>query len=483
MVASQTSSAPNIPDDDAAWPGWRDLSPLEVLMSHRDNPNQPMVITALFGFESALPDDWVESVFAARVAHHPRFRATLATTFGRKRFVPLPTCDETRRVPPGVVHTEAPVDAAASPEERVAAFRARVDALASTPLPMDQPLWAIHHFPGFVRDAPASTDASTILLRVHHCVGDGVSLVKYCFKYVADGKTEVDGVRPEIQQPRRETEQRVVRSFCSSPRVAFSRVYQYMSDVANTFTGPFIPDATTVYSAGLLGKQKFMNFAPEIPLADVKAVSKELGFTVNTVLSACVTAAVREYMLRHGGRDKLPAASQLHAVLAFNMHVVGSTGVTLSNKVALLPIGLRVAEEDPDIRLQMVADDTNAVKVGSRPALTVAAFKVLELLPEVIRRPLWRHMTKSTTIVWTNVPGPREKVLISGKTLDSISVAAPADGHCGLVFTLFSYAGQCSLCVSGDGARIKHPDELVALFMEEFNRLQNKRLRERSSAI
>lgn len=441
-MAAPPGNRPHASDDEA-WPGWRKLSPLEVLMSRSNSPNQPMVISAMFGFESILSDGWVHDVFASRLAYHPRFRSTLRPSFTGQHFAYLPSCEKPGRVPPGVVHVEAPADSGASASERSATFRQRVNELASHPMRVDRPLWAVHYFPGYATDKPEKTDAGTILLRVHHCVGDGVGLVKYCFKFVADAKGDLDRAKPPPF--RRECEAAEKLSFWSDPLSFFKQGLLFARQVYETYGGVVVSDAKSIYNSGALGKEKFMEFSPQLPLSDVKAVAKSLGFTVNTVFSACVTAALRGYLLRHGNCDQLPDPKRFHAALAFNMHSAGPSTTSLSNKVALVPVELHISVSDPDVRMELTANDMHELKAGMRPVLVATAFKILMLLPDKLRRPLWYHMTRRASVVWTNVPGPQEKSLIDGKRIDSIGVAAPTDGDCGLVFTMFSYANQCSL--------------------------------------
>lgn len=442
-------------------------------MSGNDNPCQPMVISALFGFESVLPNSWVEDIFASRLACHPRFRSFLRTTPTGQHFEYLPKCEERGCVPPGVVNFVAPADSSASAAERSASFQQRMNELASAPMRVDGCLWTVHYFPGFSTCNPEKADASTILLRVHHCLGDGVGLVKYCFEFVADKHANAPSARPP--PPRREAKpDQASSSFWGNPKATLKYGLHVALNAVDVFIGTFLPDTTTVFTSRALGKEKFMEWGPDLPLEDVKTVAKALGFTVNTVLSACVTTALREYLLRHGDGGMPPKGRKFHAAIAFNMHSLRSSDVSLSNKVLLLSVGLHVAEANPDLRMKLVAESVDDLKSGVKPTLVSFAMNMLMLLPSALTRPLWNRMTRRISVVWTNVPGPREKSAIAGRSIDSIKVSAPVDGDCGLAFTMFSYAGRCSLCVGGDYGRVRHPGVLIDSFVKEFRRLHAK---------
>lgn len=451
-------------------------------MVEGDDPAQPVVITALFGFSSAPPLSWVTSVFATRLAAHPRFRATLTRTRRGYTFTPLPPSSPSP--PAGVVHAERAADPEASPADRIAAFHARVSQLASASLAPDKPPWRLHFFPGFYLGDPARTDAATVVLRVHHGIGDGLSLVKYCFMRVAD--KPLDGTsRADMLAPRRERERvraeageaaaaaagaaagPLSRNVCGMAR----RAKMAVVDALGVYFGTAIPDSKNPFNSVELTTRKFVHFIPpdRIPLADLKAAARRLGVTVNAVLFASLTGAVREYLRRHDreiGADRHPA--RFHAALAFNMQKMMTEEVSVNNLVVLLPVRMRIEESDAVERLKLAELDSNRVKVGYAPFYSASAFKLLASFPRSIRGPIWKHLTRRISCIWTNVPGPPKKVQVDGRDVDTISFAAPADGHGGVIFSLFSYNGLCSFSLSGDSGRVAHPEELASLFLSEL---------------
>jgi diacylglycerol O-acyltransferase / wax synthase len=75
-------------------------------------------------------------------------------------------------------------------------------------------------------------------------------------------------------------------------------------------------------------------------------------------------------------------------------------------------------------------------------------------------------------VVVTNVPGPREQVMLSGRRLLGVVGWAPASGSVGLTVSIFSYAGQVVVGVAADTALVPHPELLVAGFHEELEALR-----------
>jgi WS/DGAT C-terminal domain len=80
-------------------------------------------------------------------------------------------------------------------------------------------------------------------------------------------------------------------------------------------------------------------------------------------------------------------------------------------------------------------------------------------------------LTKRVSLVYTNVRGPLSKVSVDGQEVSSIQIAAPADGSGGVVVSIFSYANQVNICISGDKARILHPAHLGTMIVMELEQL------------
>jgi diacylglycerol O-acyltransferase len=75
------------------------------------------------------------------------------------------------------------------------------------------------------------------------------------------------------------------------------------------------------------------------------------------------------------------------------------------------------------------------------------------------------------TLVATNVPGPREAVSVAGTKLGGLTFWVPQAGHLGLGVSLFSYAGQVTVGVAADAARMPDPHALIRAFHDEMEAL------------
>jgi hypothetical protein len=515
---------------------WQECTPLEQLMADGVNPlNTPIITgmspyesillkylssvatfcqlltrlscyslphligTALFGFgpeQTGVNIHWVKNVFAHRLTTHPRFRATIQYTkvLSRAYFVPLPgdaSLDDhviEERIPGGSVVS------------RKAAFDKRIDAILSEDLPMDRPLWRLHYFSNWYSDSSNNTGA-TLVLRVHHVIGDGVALVYYCGLAISD---EI----PERPVPRRQR-----TNTCASDMIRnLSKFGRFCADAAFVLAGTAMPDPRNALNAGVMSGKKTMYHVPHCNALRVdvlKTSSKRLGCTINDIFSAALTGALRRYLASHD--SAYDPRIRLHSAMAFNNHVLSGTGsVSLNNKVVLAAMRQHIDLVTPAARLRKSVEQNSGLKTSSIPALTTFAFGVLTAMPSSkLRGLLWNRLlphpcrftsnrlhvhlyigfltdvqflichspyredfTRRISITSTNIRGPtKDKIYVDGQRVDSIVVAAPLDGEGGTIVTIFSYENRVSLCVSGDKAKICHADKLGDAMAAELESL------------
>lgn len=446
-------------DDESKWPNWRRLEPLELLMVEGVNPNNPVVITALFSFAESLTLDWIKSNVLVRLIAHPRFRSTVQySKYGRASFVPVHDLQSLQNL----VLEENQVPANQSEELRHAAFTDRINTIQSLPLPLNQPLWRIHFFPNFGFDTPNSSGC-TVVLRLHHVLGDGIALVKYCASHMTDNSESISALpNPHRQRHPEKSSTFNLLSFLTFCANLVCLAGYAVLDFIFVYVCTFFPDSTNVFNAADMAKPKFALFVPpsRISLNEVKKVARHLSVTVNDLLLACLAGSVREYLLRHKEPANSPVPKNFHVALAYNRHVILSNDINLCNRVILIPLKIPVHEPDRERRLRCIAKSVHRIKTGCLPWMCGPALSLLCLLPRFLRVRLWCHMTRRVSCVWTNIPGPSERLEIAQKEVTTIAIAAPGDGEGGSIFTMFTYGGLCSFCISGDPKRIQYPEEL-----------------------
>jgi hypothetical protein len=132
-------------------------------------------------------------------------------------------------------------------------------------------------------------------------------------------------------------------------------------------------DSHTLFKGKPNGK-KHVSWSEPLPLAEVKAVSKAYGCSVNDILMASVAGALRAYLLAAG--DQVGADCEVRVMVPVNLRK-DSTRQKLGNAFGLVPLVLPVGIEDPVARLAAVRQRMNELK-GSYTALV--AMSVLGVL-------------------------------------------------------------------------------------------------------
>ena len=199
-----------------------------------------------------------------------------------------------------------------------------------------------------------------------------------------------------------------------------------------------------------------LNAAPETPLNrpigphrrvhwtlasldDVKLIKDTLGGTVNDVLMAVVTGALRRWLPSRGVR---PEGLELFALVPVSVRQADDPSPT-GNRLLVLRGALPVYAAGAAERLTLVREAMDRLK-GSKQALGAEVIQRLQglaptgLLAQVSRI---NFTTRLFNLLVTNVPGPQAPLYLLGHELrGSFPVAFLAQGHA-LAVAIMSYNG------------------------------------------
>jgi diacylglycerol O-acyltransferase / wax synthase len=226
------------------------------------------------------------------------------------------------------------------------------------------------------------------------------------------------------------------------------------SDEAPSNQPPPAPFAAPMTALnGSIGPHRRVSLT-ELPLDGVKSIKTALGGTVNDVVLAAVSGALRTF-LRHRGE---PLDRPLVAMVPISVRTDEQRGQT-GNQVSAMLTALPVHLADPLERLRGVSRGTRGAKeqFGALGADTIA--QLAELTPAGVatlaarlytrtraadrHRPIWN-------VVVSNVPGPRIPLYANGARIEAIYPIGPIHEMCGLNVTLFSYLDTIFVGVNAD---------------------------------
>jgi diacylglycerol O-acyltransferase / wax synthase len=412
---------------------------------HMDSAANPMVITSVLWTDD--PIDWgaVEKVIIERlVDRYPRFRQIPVDPrlgAGTPRWVDDPRFDPTLHLH----HVALP-----APGDR-RALGAFVSDVMSTPLPVARPLWQAYLVDGF-------DGGSAVITRIHHCVADGIALMRVLLS-LADGAKAAETDADEERSLLGEALHRG-RALADPRRLAAGALHA-AGEVAAIGRILALPTERRTFPRRLDGVKQAAWSAP-LPLAAIKAAGAEHGATVNDVLLSMVAGTLRR---------QLPAdLPSVRALVPFNVRASLDAPVpkTLGNEFGMLFIDLPVGIDHPMERLLEVKRRMDELKASPEGAAGFHMLGVMGVVPLQVLRLMVAQFASKGSLVLTNVPGPRAGVSIAGTPVRGVLAWVPQSGDIGLGLSLISYDGSVVFGAAADRAVLPDPQAVVDGFEDQL---------------
>jgi diacylglycerol O-acyltransferase / wax synthase len=349
------------------------------------------------------------------------------------------------------------------------ALREMVSDLMSVPLDFSKPLWHMHVIDNY-------HDGSVVLTRVHHCIADGIALVRVMLSLTDESpnaKVPAATARrppPGFRLPLDWLPAAVGRGVASgqdllaNPNKALSlaRVGAHGAyRLGRLLVLP--PDPQTVFK-GQLGRRKRAAWSQPVPLDDFKTIGKAFGATVNDVLVAVATGALRRYMEKRGERI---SGIAVRASVPVNLRPLDESH-KLGNAFGLVFLTLPIGIVDPVRRVRAIKKEMDGLKGSPEALIAFGVLSLMGLAPVEVEQLGLRFFGSKATAVLTNVPGPRKPLYMAGRKIDKVMFWVPQSGHLGLGISILSYAGSVMLGIATDAGLVPDPERIVDNFNVEF---------------
>jgi diacylglycerol O-acyltransferase / wax synthase len=185
------------------------------------------------------------------------------------------------------------------------------------------------------------------------------------------------------------------------------------------------------------------------PLAELKAIGRDLDGSVNDVVLAACTTGLRRLLERRG--ERLPERG-LRAMVPMNLREE-SGRMALGNQVTSLFVALPVAEDDPGTRFREIVRDTKRLKQSDAAEGPTALMDLASMAPPVvIRAALARtYFSKRLfNVTITNVPGPQRPLYAFGAQMRDLYPVVPLAADHSVGIALFSYNGVITFGINAD---------------------------------
>lgn len=214
-------------------------------------------------------------------------------------------------------------------------------------------------------------------------------------------------------------------------------------------------------------------------LADYRAVRSRHGGTVNDVVLAVVSGAMRTWLLSRG--ESVTASTVVRALVPMSVTseargpdagaVVGSPGSHVESFLLDLPAG----EANPVVRLSQVSHATRAhgdasAQVGAQTLARMSGFAP-PTLHAVGARLAGTLSRRSFNVLITNVPGPQLPLYAAGARLLEMYPVVPLGRRHALTIGLTSYDGGVYFGLNADRDAMGDVDALATMIEESLAEL------------
>ena len=366
-----------------------------------------------------------------------------------------------------------------------AEFDALMGRLMSQPLDRNRPLWETWLVEGLADDHWA------LVFKIHHCMVDGIAGVRL-LEVLLDISpvTPVSEPRPWSPEPEQSGTELVLNAWAGLATDTITSARRLTEAVADPRRGLATASSTvrglTRYARnlvsgpplsieGTIGPHRAWAHS-DASLADVKAVGRALGGTVNYVVLSVVSGGFRR-LLETRGED--PETATIRSLVPVSTRGTDARGVP-DNRVSAILFDLPVGVADPVARLVDVKAGMTDRKGSHMAEAGEAVTTIGDLVPPMVvgaitragSRMMRRIPQRTIGTVTTNVPGPQFPLYCLGREMLEYRPFVPIAHGVRVGVAILSYNGRLFFGVTGDGTTAPDVDVLAQGIIAEVDALR-----------
>jgi WS/DGAT/MGAT family acyltransferase len=357
---------------------------------------------------------------------------------------------------------------------RIRELLALVSRLHASLLDRSRPLWEAHLIEGL------NDGRYAVYTKMHHALMDGVSAAKLMERSLSTDPDLRDLPPPWAPRPRRKKSPSG-GGLLGIPRAALGvtsdfvglgpAVLKRAAEQALRQQAVALPlqAPRSMFNVAITGSRRFA--AQSWPMESFKAVAKASDSTLNDVLLAVCSGALRKYLIE---QDALPSHS-LVAMTPVSLRADDDDAEDAGVNVGTLLCTLGTDIEDPARRLSVVRESMNAGKEAMKglTQLQVTALSAATMAPLAVQSLVdpGGYTRPAYNLVISNVPGPKEPLYFNGATLEgSYPLSIPHHGQA-MNITVTSYNGNLEFGIVGCRRTVPRLQRLLTFLDESLQEL------------
>ena len=162
--------------------------------------------------------------------------------------------------------------------------------------------------------------------------------------------------------------------------------------------------------------------------------------------------------------------AEIRALVPVNLREAGDAG-SLGNHFGLVALELPVGIENPLARLYATRSRMEALKGSYQAPVTYSILGLVGMVPRFVQQQILDLLASKATAVMTNVPGPQAARYLAGSKLEQQMFWVPQSGSIGIGVSVLSYDGRVQFGLITDKGLVDNPEDIVARFSAEFEKL------------
>ncbi|KAE8819268.1 hypothetical protein D1007_02763 [Hordeum vulgare] len=425
----------------------------------------------------------------------PVFRAGIETELVTRfpRFSSIQVMDGCKDGKPGWVQTKVNVDdhivvpvldpaaVVSDPDKTVEDYMA---SLSTLPMDKRRPLWEFHFL-----DFPTSEATSTAVLRLHHSIGDAMSIMTL---FMASSCSTADPSRLPAMPP---PPKRTGAIYQRHPRPALSSLGDYLAWVWSYFllvwhtlvdimflaaTILFLSDPRTLFKRADNGechrRQRFVHRS--ISLDDVKLIKTIMNCTLNDVLVGVTSAALSQYYFRKSGHTNTKRI-YLRSFVPVNIRPISSrqtyvTKVHTGNRLSSLICPFHIALHSDPLEYVRKANKSMLRKKSSLEVLftQVVGEFLVKYFGVKIGAFIFHRLGSHTTIALSNVVGPAEHITLCGHPIVFMATSTYGQPQA-LTMHYLNYGGTMKVIMAVDDTQFPDCQQILDDFAESIRLIKD----------
>lgn len=337
-----------------------------------------------------------------------------------------------------------------------------------------KPLWTCHIIEGIEGNRFA------MYFKIHHAMVDGIAGMRLVEKSLSQDPNAksivppwcVEGPRAKrLKEPNVSRFKKIMNGIMgqlgSTPRVMYELSQTVMKDMGrnpdyvSSFQAP-----SSILNQRVSSSRRFA--AQSFEFDRLRHISKSLGVTINDIVLAICSGALREYLLSQDALPKKPLIAMVPAS-------VRDDDSSMSNRITMILANLGTHKEDPLERLAIVRRSVQNAKekfkrMNSNQILNYSAFVYSAAGLNIASGLLPKR--QAFNLVISNVPGPREPLYWNGARLDALYPASIILDGQALNITMTSYLDKLEVGLTACRNALPKMQNLLTHLEEEIQRFE-----------